>query len=61
MSSATTTSEHIELSTLPTAPPIPAPKTTTLVTRPVTAARSPNEVSEDALYSISAILDGGYG
>jgi MCP family monocarboxylic acid transporter-like MFS transporter 3 len=61
MSSTTTTLEHIEFSTLPAAPLTSAPKTTPSVTQPVTAAISSDEVPEDALYSVSATPDGGFG
>lgn len=63
MSSTTTTIEHIELSALPTVPltPLHLSKTSPSITQPVTAPQVPDEVPEDALYSVSAIPDGGYG
>jgi MCP family monocarboxylic acid transporter-like MFS transporter 3 len=61
MSTTTTLEEPIELSTWPDTLHTPLTKTSPSVTQPVTAPHVPDEVPEDAPYSVSAIPDGGYG
>lgn len=61
MSTTTTTEEHIELSTFHPAPLTPLTKSTPSVTQPVSTRQIPDEVPEDAPYSVSAVPDGGYG
>jgi MCP family monocarboxylic acid transporter-like MFS transporter 3 len=61
MSTITATEEHIELSTFQPAPLTPLSKPLPSVTQPVSIAPTPDEVPEDAPYSVSAIPDGGYG
>jgi MCP family monocarboxylic acid transporter-like MFS transporter 3 len=61
MTTTTITQEHIELSTFPAAPHTPLTKPPPSIIRPVTSTQVPDEVPEDAPYSVSAIPDGGYG
>jgi MCP family monocarboxylic acid transporter-like MFS transporter 3 len=61
MSTTATTEEYIELSTFNAAPFTPLSKSTPSVTQPVSTVLVPDEVPEDAPYSVSAIPDGGYG
>jgi MCP family monocarboxylic acid transporter-like MFS transporter 3 len=61
MSTTTTTEEDIELSTFRPVPFTPLTKSTPSITQPVSAIQVPDEVPEDAPYSVSAVPDGGYG
>jgi MCP family monocarboxylic acid transporter-like MFS transporter 3 len=61
MATTTITQEHIELSTFPAAPHTPLTRSSPSVTQSVTSTHVPDEVPEDAPYSVSAIPDGGYG
>lgn len=61
MSSTTVTEEHIELSTLRATSPLPLTPASPSVSSPVSLQQYPDEVPEDAPYSVTAIPDGGYG
>lgn len=61
MSTTTTTEEHIELSNFHPAPFTPLSNSTPSVTQQVSTILVPDEVPEDAPYSVSAIPNGGYG
>jgi len=57
----TTTEERFELSSYDPVFRTARTETASSVSQPVTAAHVPDEVPEDAPYSVSAIPDGGYG
>jgi MFS family permease len=63
MSTTTITEEHIELSTFgpPSSTALNKSTHPPSVHQPVSAAQNPDEIPEDAPYSVSAIPDGGYG
>jgi MCP family monocarboxylic acid transporter-like MFS transporter 3 len=61
MSTTTITEDRIELTTFRAASQTRLSRSSSSISRPASVIQDPDEVAENALYSVTAIPDGGYG